>query len=371
MNGSKNILNRRMLLVSAAGAGLFSLLPATGRAAAHTGIAALDTPSIPVKSPASVLLVAINRAGNRLVAVGEHGVIIYSDDNGLSWAQGQVPVNVTLTCVAFATPQLGWAAGHFGVILITSDAGKTWTMQLNGIQANQLTQQAAQDPAVASSACPCAALALVRAAHFMDEGPDKPFLSMLVLGPQHVMVFGAYRMTMVTTDGGKSWVDWSLHIYDKFSHNLYGAAVIGADYYLCAEEGLVFCSTDGGNTFLPLAPTSPVTLFGIMGAGDGSLIVYGVAGTCLRSTDGGQSWTTIALASQDDVTSGRVLRSGTVLLITEAGALFKSVDNGATFTLVPGVTPLPFFDLEEAADNALILVGGAGVTRLSETILNS
>ncbi|GLR65457.1 hypothetical protein GCM10010909_01350 [Acidocella aquatica] len=371
MDGSKSFLNRRAMLATAAAAGLIALLPLTAQAAALTGVDALDTPSILVKSPASVLLVAITRAGNRLVAVGEHGVIIYSDDDGVSWTQGQVPVNVTLTCVAFATPQLGWAAGHFGAILVTADGGKTWTMQLNGLQANQLTLQAAQDPSVASSTCPCAPLAVARAAHFMDEGPDKPFLSMLVLSPQHVMVFGAYRMTMVTTDGGKTWADWSLHIYDKYSHNIYGAAVIGADYYLCGEQGLVFCSTDAGNTFLPLAPTTSVTLFGILGARDGSLVVFGVAGACLRSTDGGKSWTTIALASQDDITSGRVLRSGTVVLITEAGALFKSTDNGATFTAVPGVTTLPFFDIEEAAGDELIIVGGAGVTRLSEKILNS
>jgi photosystem II stability/assembly factor-like uncharacterized protein len=363
------MLNRRLFLAVSAGAGML-LAPGIARAA-FTGIDALDTPSIPVRSPTTVLLIAISRAGNRLVAVGEHGVVIYSDDNGATWAQGQVPVNVTLTCVAFATPLIGWAAGHFGAILMTTDGGKTWAMQLNGIQANQLTEDAAQNPSVATNPSPAAPLAERRAAHFVDEGPDKPFLSLLVLSPQHVMVFGAYRMAMVTTDGGKTWADWSLHIYDKYSHNLYGAAIAGSDYYLVGEEGLVFRSTDAGNTFLPVTPTSSVTMFGILGAKDGSLIAFGVAGTCFRSTDGGMTWTAVALTSQGDVTSGRVLVSGTIVLITEGGALFKSTDDGATFIAVPGVASLPFFDLEEADAGSLIVVGGAGVTRLSENILNS
>ncbi len=87
-------------------------------AAADTGIYALDTAAIPVKNPAGNVLIAVARAGARLVAVGEHGVIVYSDDNGQRWRQAQVPVDLTLTSIAFADANHGWAAGHYGVIFI-------------------------------------------------------------------------------------------------------------------------------------------------------------------------------------------------------------------------------------------------------------
>jgi photosystem II stability/assembly factor-like uncharacterized protein len=363
--------SRRSLLAAAAGAAMAGDFGA-GTAHALTGVAALDTSSIPVKTPARVLLVALARtASHRLVAVGEHGVVIYSDDNGENWTQASVPANVTLTCVAFATAEIGWAAGHFGAILKTRDGGATWEVQLNGIQANQLTLTAAQDPAVATDPCPCAPLALRRATHFMDEGPDKPFLCLLVLSPQKILTFGAYRMAMLSNDGGASWTDWSLHIYDKYSHNIYDAAMIGSTCYLVAEEGLVFASTDGCSSFLPLTPTSSTTLFGVLGAKDGSIIVYGVAGAAFRSTDAGKSWINIMLASQDDITCGRGLESGVIILASEAGVLFKSTDNGVSFNAIPGITPVPIFDIQEAADGSLMAVGAAGVMVISKDILTA
>ena len=363
-------LRRRALL---AGTGALALQLAAMPARALTGVAALDTPSIPVKYPAGVLLVAITiTPAKRLVAAGEHGVIIYSDDAGVTWTQASVPVNVTLTCVAFATATIGWAAGHFGVILNTQDGGKSWQMQLDGIQANQLTQQAAQDPSVATDPSPAAPLAVRRAAHFMDGGPDNPFLSMLVLSPQKVIIFGAYRMTMLTNDGGKSWADWSLHIYDKYSHNIYGAAKIGNAYYLAMEEGLVFVSTDGADTFQPLASPGGTTMFGVLGADDGSVIVYGVAGFAARSTDQGKSWTTItSIVSGQDLTAGRVLDNGAVILVDEAGLVFESTDNGTTFTRVQGTPPAPFFDLQEAPNGNLVAVGATGVTQIAKSLLAS
>jgi photosystem II stability/assembly factor-like uncharacterized protein len=368
MNGLMN-LHRRGLL---AGAGVLALQLAAGPARARTGIAALDTPSLAVKNPAGVLLTAITATpAKRLVAVGEHGVIIYSDDDGASWTQASVPVNVTLTCIAFATDRIGWAAGHFGVILNTQDGGKTWRMQLNGIQANQLTQAAAQAPTIATDPSPAAPLAARRAAHFMADGPDNPFLCLLVFSPQKVIVFGAYRMTMLTSDGGQSWADWSLHIYDKYSHDIYGAANIGGICYLVMEEGLVFASTDGGNIFNPLASPGGTSLFGIIGAKDGSITVFGVAGFAARSTDQGKSWATLDIASQQDLTAGRLLENGALVLVDEAGLVFESTDNGASFTRLQGTPPVPLFDLWQAQNGNLIAVGAAGVTQIAKSLLAS
>lgn len=360
--------NRRMLLQ--AGLGIF-LSPSFGRAAGLTGIEVLDTAPIHVKRPDGVLLVAITRAGSRLVAVGEYGVIIYSDDNGTTWAQACVPVTVTLTCVAFATPMLGWAAGHFGVILVTTDGGEHWLSQLNGITANLLTMAAAQAATTQNSAVPGAPLALRRANAFTQQGPAIPFLTLLVLTPKKVIVFGAYRMTMVTTDGGQTWSDWSLHIFDPLSHNIYGSTQIGSDLYIAGEMGLVFCSTDDGDSFLPVAPTSDITLFGVLGPRDGSVLVFGVAGASFRSTDRCKTWVPITLPTQDDLTAGSVLHSGEIMFASETGTIFVSEDNGASFKVVSGVAPVPIFDVVEAPNNELVVVGSTGVSSISPALLNT
>jgi photosystem II stability/assembly factor-like uncharacterized protein len=366
---SKMFFRRRVLLASATGL-VFAVIAPPARAL--TGVAALDTPSIPVKNPAGVLLVAITvTPGNRLVAVGEHGVVIYSDDSGGSWKQASVPVNVTLTCVAFATVETGWAAGHFGVILKTQDGGKSWQIQLDGIQANQLTMAAATDPSTATNPAPGAPLAFHRAQHFVDGGPANPFLTMLVFSPQKLLIFGAYRMAMLSNDGGNTWQDWSLHIYDEYSNNIYASAAIGGTYYIVGEGGLVFGSTDGGNIFLPLNSPGSSTLFGVLGAKDGSLTVFGVAGFAARSTDDGKSWTTIVLATEEDLTGGCVLGSGAVLLVDEAGLVFESTDNGVTFARVQGIQPSPFFAVQQAPNGGLIAVGSDGVTQIAKSLVAS
>ena len=43
------------------------------------------------------LINAVSKAGTRLIGVGIHGIIIYSDDNGTNWEQATVPTTKTLT----------------------------------------------------------------------------------------------------------------------------------------------------------------------------------------------------------------------------------------------------------------------------------
>ena len=68
-------------------------------AAAGAGAAAAagEKRSLQVQRPERAMLMGIARAGNRLVAVGEHGVVALSDDNGLSWRHAaEVPVDARL-----------------------------------------------------------------------------------------------------------------------------------------------------------------------------------------------------------------------------------------------------------------------------------
>jgi photosystem II stability/assembly factor-like uncharacterized protein len=365
----RDFSNRRRFLEAAFGASVL-LFPVVGKSESLAGVKAIDTESIYVRCPTDVLLVSITRIGNRLIAVGEHGVIVYSDDSGVTWTQADVPVDVTLTCVAFATPMEGWVAGHFGVVLRTVDGGKTWQRQLDGLQANRLMTAAAQAAVAQKNPSPGTPHALKRAEIISQQGAANPFLTLFVFSSQKVIVFGAYRMVDLTNDGGISWADRSLEIYDPFSQDIYGVTAIGSDLYLACEAGLVFRSTDAGVTFLPVTPPSETTLLGILGTKDGSIIVYGVAGTCFRSTDGGSSWATISLSTQDDITTGRCLDSGRILLATETGTLYISKDNGVTAEIVPGIQPVSIFDIEMAPDGDLLVVGSSGIRQISKTFFN-
>jgi photosystem II stability/assembly factor-like uncharacterized protein len=333
-------------------------------AAADTSVRALNEPAIHAKAPAKVFLDAIARAGNRLVAGGEHGVIITSDDNGLNWVQAAVPVNVEITAIAFSSPTQGWAVGHYGVILDTEDAGATWQVQLNGLQANQLSLAAAQAAVAARDPSPGTPLAMKRAGLFISGGADKPFLSIWAQTPQDAIVFGAYRLAMKTTDGGAHWTDWSLHVGDAFSHNLYDVATVGNQLYIAAETGLIFRSTDSGQSFAELAPPGNATLFGVIGTGDHSVLVFGVAGQAFLSQDGGQSWKSIAFGTSDDLIAATKLRDGSIVVANEDGTLYRSVAAGQSFMPLPFAAPMAIFDLVQAPDGSLILAGNDGILRV-------
>ena len=136
---------RRRALAGLAGWAVAGLLPASARAA-QTGAApaVLSRPALMSPKALGAAMLAVTRAGSRLVAVGERGTVLLSDDHGQHWRQAAVPVQVTLTCVTFADERHGWAAGHLGTILHSDDGGQTWRKQLDGITAAARMAEAAR-----------------------------------------------------------------------------------------------------------------------------------------------------------------------------------------------------------------------------------
>ena len=128
---------------------------------------ALTQPAIISAKAGSAVMLAVARAGTRLVAVGERGIVQLSDNNGSSWRQVATPVQVSLAAVQFVNERSGWAVGHLGVVLHTDDGGLTWRKQLDGIEAAELMVRAATSTEDKAAA-----------AHMRDDGPDKPFLDL-------------------------------------------------------------------------------------------------------------------------------------------------------------------------------------------------
>src|SRR6266581_7567932 len=116
------IRNLRPMLVALALAA-----PVAAVAAGYQDV--LDTPAQESTLASKALLNGLASAGQRVVAVGQRGHIIYSDDAGKTWQQAKVPVSSDLVAVTFPTSEQGWAVGHDGVVLHSADAGKTWTKQ--------------------------------------------------------------------------------------------------------------------------------------------------------------------------------------------------------------------------------------------------
>jgi photosystem II stability/assembly factor-like uncharacterized protein len=299
---------------------------------------------------------ALALAGARLVAAGQRGHILYSDD-GRRWTQASVPVSSDLTALSFPSPLQGWAVGHEGVILHTADGGASWTRQLDGKLAADLVLNAYGKPPAGDAA---GERLRQEAAAFAAQGADKPLLDVWFEDDSKGFAVGAFNLILRTEDGGRSWTPWLDRIDNPKGLHLYGIRPAGGTLVIAGEQGLVLKLDRAAQRFVQVALPYQGTLFGVTGT-PGMTLVYGLRGNAWRSTDGGASWSQADTGVNAGITSGMVRADGTVLLASQAGQLLRSADGGASFQRVKLGTAAPAFALAEAGTGAVALAGLGGV----------
>ncbi len=271
---------------------------------------------------ATSLLLDVAAAGPRLVAVGERGHVLLSDDGGASWAQAPVPTRATLTGVHFHDAERGWAVGHDAVILRTGDGGSSWAQ-----------------------------------VHAAPE-EERPLLDVWFRDEAHGFAIGAYGFFLVTEDGGESWSDGQVS-EDDFHLNQISSAGDGR-LYIAAEAGLLYRSDDAGESWSELPSPYEGSFFGTLALDGDSVLAFGLRGHLFRSDDGGESWT--ALETRTESLLGAAVRTGegTFVVAGLAGTVLVSTDGGRTFTSRAlgdrrGITALTL-----AADGSVVAVGEGG-----------
>lgn len=295
-------------------------------------------------------MLAIARAGDRLVAVGERGIVLLSDDNGATWRQAQVPVSVSLTAVQFVDARRGWAVGHSGAVLFSDDGGASWALQLDGIQAARIAQAAAG----------------ADAARLVADGPDKPFLDVHFSDARNGFIVGAYGLTFKTQDGGQHWQSWMARLPNPGAKHLYRIAAAGKRFFIVGEQGLLVRSDDGGETFTAVGTPYAGTWFGVHAYRDGGLLAFGLRGNVYASPDAAGQWVKVDLRTPNTLADGALLADGRLLLVDQQGQTFVSPGSErAAFkrsTLSFGV---PVSALVQAADGSLVAASLLGPRRVA------
>jgi photosystem II stability/assembly factor-like uncharacterized protein len=308
---------------------------------------ALDRPAVMAGDAARAVLLGAARAGERIIAVGERGIIVKSDDGGTNWRQAPVPVSVTLTAVRFADAQHGYAVGHGGTVLATSDGGATWTRCLDGRRIAEIELAAAKDSGDAA--------ALKSAERLQADGPDKPLLDVLVLDGRRALVVGAYGLAMLTEDGGRSWASWRARLDNPKELHLYAVRRAGGRIVIAGEQGLVLMSLDDGRSFRRLALPYRGSFFTAELPAARAVVVAGLRGNAWRSDDDGANWVPLASPVPATITASAVSADGTLLFVNQAGLVLTA--QGAALAPQPGA-PLPPL-------NALLPLDGGQVLALS------
>ncbi|WP_408598449.1 WD40/YVTN/BNR-like repeat-containing protein [Pseudomonas sp. PLMAX] len=326
--------------------------------------ARLERPAEPAARPERSMLFAVARSGRRLVAVGEHGIVALSDDEGRTWRNGKVPVGVNLTGVSFADEHNGWAIGQMGVVLHTSDGGESWQKQLDGFTAasvilDQARQQAASLEPDAKEDL------LLRAQSLVDDGPDKPFLDLLVEDRNTVTVVGAFNLALHSNDGGVTWAAYSQQIDNPNGMHVYALKSVSGELMAAGEQGSLF-SEHGGGTLKSLTSPYDGSYFGMLPLGQQRVLVYGLRGNAFVSDDAGLSWNKAEVPGSNNATLNFAFArsNGDVLLLDQSGRVHISNDKGRVFKTLNFEWGAPLTGAAETSSGDILLTSLAGVVTI-------
>ncbi len=176
---------------------------------------------------------------NLVIAAGYWGSIYRSEDAGKTWSKAESGTKRLIYDIAMADNLHGWAVGQLGLVLRTDDGGKTWTQQ--------------------------------------STPKDKQgvhFFSVEAVGQAHALIVGEWGTRLITIDGGSSWRDDSLTLTEEHAQFVWlspadqekvreGKAVyedVGLNDVHCltanrqrcwiiGEFAYLYRSEDGGNTW--------------------------------------------------------------------------------------------------------------------------
>ena len=342
--------------------------------------APLHTPAKLSDKAASSLLLDIVNTGSRLVAVGERGHIVFSEDNGKSWKQAVVPTNFTLTAVCFPTETMGWAVGHDGIVLHSNDGGKNWVKQLDGTSGMTLNLTHAKDLVAAKKnelaqagdtlkeelALELEDLEFVRDdfQYAIDEnGCCEPLMDLWFKNDREGFVIGAYGQIYFTKDGGNTWIPW----WDRIDNpdRLHFNAITQAKgaLFMAGEAGTLYRSPDDGQTWETLSGPYDGSYFGIIANPEASYVfAFGLGGNVAYSDTLGSTWKHIKTKAGAALSGADVKSDGSVILVSYSGVILSCPGKSTDFSIqkvLNGWTGVTHLD-----DGHLVLVGTRGVHRV-------
>jgi len=332
-------LCRRYLTALLIAVGGISVQSVTG---AEEGVGEYEQfPAFQSPLASKALLVHSTQVGDKVVAVGAYGNVVFSSD-GENWQQGKVPTRRLLTTVEFIDEQEGWVAGHDTLILHTTDGGANWEIQYS-------------DP-------------------WTGGDIPKPILDLVFTDAKHGYAVGAFSLLLETRDGGVSWtaVDTSV-LYDMLvdsglepEPNLYAIKPFRQGFLIVGELGTLLYFNPAGDTVEEtweiLESPYEGTFFSAEIYANDELFIFGLRGHMFHSRDGGESWSEINTGTIANINAITQLPDGSFIAVGDAGTILRIRRQNGGF-VAEGI-PYDGFDhilsVHYRGNNELLIFGARG-----------
>lgn len=266
------------------------------------------------------------------VAAGALGNIFVSSDQGQQWSSAKIDQqrNALLVEVTFAKDKkTGFAVGHEGWILRTTDGGASW-----------------------------------QEVHF-DEKHGEPLMSIAQLPGGEWLSVGAFGRALISKDGGDTWERMQLPdaVEDKHMNRI-TSSEDGQQLAIVGERGLVLLSQDGGATWQAEEPFYNGSLYNIMPLGQGGWLAYGMRGNIFAKPSAEAAWAKSNVPASISFFNHTQRADGAIVLVGQGSMLGISRDNGQTFALqkVPGRAA--FMDVLRVSPDKTLLASESGLSEL-------
>ena len=277
-------------------------------------------------------------------AVGDWGLIIHTEDGGLTWERQEPGVSNSLEDVQFVDANEGWVIGSAGVILHTSNGGFTWNVQ-GGPLAVDLQGMFFLDNQRGWIGLPDGVLRTIDGgAHWTKTGSGVPnqVLDIQFLDEANGALVSNSGSTggghiLRTTDGGDTWLPTTctrpgsvfpcvahfraLH----FPNNTFGVAVggwVNPQIYLTNDGGVSWVHQETDIKFA--VPESVHFIDENNGWAVGEF-----QGGYLRTSDGGLTWTKLDWLSAGDI---QFVDASTGFVASRNSGILLSTDGGYTWS---------------------------------------
>lgn len=247
--------------------------------------------SIPVNFKFSkTFLLDIAKNKNRLISVGERGLVFSSSNEGESWKCIQIIDKPTLTSIVFLNNKTAIAVGHRGSVYRTENSGKDF------IQVNL--------PVLKN---------------------DDSLLRIRVVDENHIVIVGAWGLFLESTDNGKTWErqqiissDFDWHLYDVVN-SPFGLIAVG-------EAGTVILRKNKEKNWEKIDSKYKGSYFGIVKSKENSFFIYGMRGNIFEFNKSNNNhetnkftWKTFKTNSSTTWMSSLALKNDSILFFGDGG----------------------------------------------------
>jgi photosystem II stability/assembly factor-like uncharacterized protein len=269
-------------------------------------------------TPESMLL-DVTRIGDRLVAVGERGHVVWST-GGEDWQQADnVPTRSTLTTVVAVGDRL-WAAGHDAVIITSADHGRTWSRQ------------------------------------FYDPERQQAVMDLFFTDAENGVAIGSYGLYLVTRDGGASWEDGVVDEENEYHLNAMIRFPDGLRL-IAGEAGYSYRSFDDGDSWELLELPYLGSMWGAIVSARGCAVFFGLRGHLIQSCDRGDTWVELATNTLSSL-SGAAEQQGLIVIAGNNGTVLTWAGGG--FTVHKHSSGVDFSTVLPLSGGRFLLVGEEG-----------